>query len=57
MSNPFLDALYQKYVYECDGKAVTLTDEKTEHVHGKFFTVICEKCCNVPVLHLLERAE
>ena len=57
MSNPFLDALYQKYVYECDGKAVTLTDEKTEHVHGKFFTVICEKCCNVPVLHFLERAE
>lgn len=55
MNNPFLEALYQKYTYECNGKTITLTNEKTDHVHGKYFIVICDKCCNVPVSHLLER--
>jgi len=57
MSNPFLKALYQKYIYKCNGKIVTLTNEKTDHLHGMFFVVICDKCCNISVLHLLERAK
>lgn len=55
MSNPFLDALINKYTYECDGKTITLTNEKTEHSFGKYFVVICDKCCNIPVTHLLKK--
>lgn len=54
--NQFLDALTMPYEYECNGKTIQLTNEKTEHEHGKFFVVICEKCCNVPVYHLLIRS-
>jgi len=53
--NKFIEALYQPYVYQCNGKDITLTDEQTDEVHGMFFVVICDKCSNVPVLHLLER--
>ena len=55
MSNPFLDALTNKYVYECNGKTIVLTDEETRHEHGRYFVVVCDKCCNVPVLHLLRK--
>jgi len=54
VNNPFLEALYQKNTYKCNGKTITLTNEKTEFVHGKYFAVICNKCCNIPVLHLIE---
>lgn len=53
--NPFLEALIQKFTYECKGKTITLTDEETSHENGKYFVVICKKCCNVPVLHLLRK--
>ena len=55
MSNPFLEALTQKFTYECSGKTIVLTDEKTSHENGKYFCVICDKCCNVPVLHSLRK--
>ena len=54
-SNPFLDAIVNKYTYECNGEKIVLTDEETLHEHGKYFVVKCEKCCNVPVLHLLKK--
>ena len=53
-SNPFLEALYKKFTYECKGQTIVLSDEETRHEHGKYFVVVCDKCCNVPVLHLLE---
>ena len=45
--NQFLDALIMPYEYKCNGKTIKLTNEKTEHEHGKYFMVICDKCCNV----------
>lgn len=54
MTNPFLEAIYFQFTYECKGKTIDLTDEKTLNEHGKYFVVICNKCCNVPVFHLLE---
>ena len=53
MPNPFLEALNKTFIYNCNGKDIVLTDEKTEHEHGKYFVVICDKCCNIPVFHLL----
>ena len=41
--------------YKCKGKRVTITDEKIVDVHRLFLVVICDKCSNVPVCHLLER--
>jgi len=55
MNNPFLEALTDKFTYECSGKIITLTDEETLHEHGRYFVVRCKKCCNVPVLHLLKK--
>ena len=40
------------YVYDCKGKEITLTDEKTMTKHGRFL-VCCNQCCNVTVVHLL----
>ena len=54
MTNPFLEAIYFQFTYECKGKTIDLTDEETLNEHGKYFVVICNKCCNVPVFHLLE---
>jgi len=55
MNNPFLEALNFKFTYECNGKTITLTDEETYHEAGKYFIVRCDKCCNVPVFHLLRK--
>jgi hypothetical protein len=51
----FVEALFIPYVYDCQGKEVELTDEKTSLEHGKYFVVHCDKCCNVTVLHGLRR--
>lgn len=56
MNNPFLEALYKTFTYECKGKTIVLTDEETSHENGAYFCVRCDKCCNVPVLHLLREA-
>ena len=53
--NPFLDALINSYTYECEEQTIKLTNEKTYHEHGRYFVVECEKCCNIPVYHLLTR--
>jgi hypothetical protein len=55
--NPFIDLIINahKYTYECNGKTVQFNDEPAEHDHGKWLVVRCEKCCNVPVLHLLKK--
>ena len=55
MNNPFLDMLIYKFVYQCKGKTIELTNEKTYHEHGKYLVVECDKCCNIPVFHLLEK--
>ena len=56
--NQFLDALFMPYEYECNGEIKQLkNDDHTEHEHGNYFVVRCEKCCNVPVYHLLTRAK
>ena len=52
-NNPFLEALYKTFTYECRGETIVLTNEETRHENGKYFVVVCDKCCNVPVLHLL----
>ena len=57
MTNPFIDALTKKYKYKCNGKTVILFDEKTEHVNGNYFCVICEKCSNIPVFHILRKVK
>ena len=53
MTNPFLEAIYHKFTYECNGETITLTNEETKHASGKYFVVVCDKCCNIPVLHSL----
>lgn len=52
----YLEYMKMNYVYTCNGKEhmVKDTDECIVE-HNKYFCVICHKCCNVPVLHLLER--
>ena len=55
MTNPFLEAIYFKFTYECKGKVIELSDEETSHENGTYFCVKCYKCCNVPVLHLLRK--
>jgi hypothetical protein len=55
MNNPFLEALNFKFTYECNGETITLTDEETSHESGRYFVVKCDKCCNVPVYHLLQK--
>jgi hypothetical protein len=55
MTNPFLEAIYFKFEYECNGEIIQLTDEKTSHERGKYFVVLCDKCCNIPVFHLLKK--
>lgn len=55
MTNPFLEALYFNFEYECNGETIPLTDEETSHQHGNYFVVKCDKCCNIPVFHLLKR--
>ena len=57
MNNPFLEALTHKFTYECNGQTIELTNEKTLHELGRYFVVVCDKCCNVPVLHLLKKEE
>jgi hypothetical protein len=57
MTNPFLEAIYHKFTYECNGKTIVLTNEETSHENGKYFCVKCDKCCNVPVLHLLRKQD
>lgn len=45
------------YVYTCKDKEFVLKDsDETEVKHNMFF-VKCDKCCNVPVLHTLERKD
>jgi len=45
-----------KYIYKCNGKTITLTNEETEYIHSRMLHVVhCNKCCNIPVLHLLEK--
>jgi len=53
--NKFLEAINFPYVYDCQGKEVEVTDEKTDVKRGELFVVHCDKCCNVTVLHLLRR--
>ena len=53
-NNPFINAMFMNYEYDCNGKVKKLTDQETEHVHGMLFCVKCE-CHNEPVLHLLRR--
>jgi len=55
INNPFLSALIFKYVYYCKGEEIELTTEDTSDEHGRYFVVVCDKCCNIPVFHLLER--
>ena len=55
MNNPFLEALNFKFTYECNEKTFTLTDEETFHESGRYFVVRCDKCCNIPVYHLLTK--
>ena len=44
--------------YTCRGREVKLTEvDQTALKHGKYFLVICGKCCNVAVTHLLWRRE
>jgi hypothetical protein len=44
------------YTYVCNGKTIVLRDDQTTIVeHKKYFCVVCTDCCNVPVLHLLNR--
>jgi hypothetical protein len=57
MSNPFLEALKYNFVYECKDKTITLSNEETSHASGKFFVVVCDKCCSIPVFHLLTKEE
>lgn len=45
-----------KFWYECNGEKKTYTpDMPVEHEHGKYLVVVCDKCCNVPVMHLLRK--
>lgn len=55
--NPFLDALIVSYEYKCNNKNIILTNEKTVHVHGNYFCVICEKCNDKIVLHILNKVD
>ena len=57
MNNPFLEALHTKFTYECKGETISLTTEETKHQSGRYFMVVCDKCCNVPVLHLLQQED
>ena len=46
------------YIYECDGRIFPLEEfDETVVEHKKYFCVVCTKCSNVPVLHMLERGE
>ncbi len=46
------------YWYSCRGEKVKLkSSDHTEFKHGRYFLVVCAKCCNVPVTHLLRREE
>lgn len=45
------------YVYTCKDREITLTDEETNVEHKRYFFVKCDKCCNVPVLHMLDRKQ
>jgi hypothetical protein len=47
-----------KYIYECEGKIKQLKDDdETKLEHNTYFVIVCKKCCNVPVFHLLKRGE
>lgn len=47
-----------KYIYECNGEIKDLEDSQETLVeHKSYFMVVCQDCCNVPVLHLLKRGE
>jgi len=46
------------YVYNCNGQEKVLTDDQETKVeHGRYFVVVCSDCCNVPVLHMLDRKD
>lgn len=45
------------YVYTCQNKIKTLKDDQETVVeHNTYFMVNCTDCCNVPVYHMLHRA-
>jgi len=45
-----------EYTYECQNTVKNLKDDQPTKVeHGKYFYMICNECCNVPVAHLLTR--
>ena len=42
------------YIYDCKGKEIDLKEnDKTKVIHGKYFVMYCDKCCNKTVLHML----
>jgi len=46
------------YVYNCKGQEKVLADgQETVVEHGRMFCVVCSDCCNVPVLHMLDRKD
>jgi len=46
------------YVYTCQGQEKILKDtQETVIEHEKYFCVKCSDCCNVTVLHMLERKD
>ena len=60
LDNLKLDCYYidMKYIYECNGETKNLKDDQETLVeHKSYFVVVCNDCCNIPVLHLLERGE
>jgi hypothetical protein len=44
-----------KFEYWCGDWKTYTPDLPVEHEHGKYLVVVCDKCCNVPVMHLLKK--
>lgn len=50
-----------RYVYDCKGQVCELKDSDETIVRRLVkkmaFMIVCDKCCNVKVLHLLRRSD
>lgn len=54
----YMEGSQMNYVYNCNGQEKILTDDQETSVeHGSMFCVVCSECCNVPVLHMLDRKD
>lgn len=49
--------MIKKWYYYCKGKKIYVDKSEVVFEHGRYPLVVCDKCCNIPVTHLVTKEE